>query len=173
MQRLLILILLSFVLAFAGIAACGDDDDGDLEEYFAEVEVIAITTDHALDTLGDELSAAEPETDEEYIQVFQESYQGAGEVLETAYLDLAEMTPPAEAESAHDSFLDSLEGVLIALSGILENSQEVTTADELDVLYAQFEPDLVQVDENLDTACATLQGVAESNGISADLRCGD
>lgn len=151
----------------------GSDASADLEGYFAEVTQIALRTDTKLELIGSDLQNATFANDAEEIAATQDGFQQAGEALELAILDFADLDPPPEAEDAHAEFIEKLQAALVVQSEFLADMQDVTTSVELDALAETYNPDLAETDADFDQACLVLQGIADDNGIDADLRCTD
>jgi hypothetical protein len=160
----------------------GDGDDGDdgddgasaeLEDYFAAMEEIGTRTDAELEAIQAELESATFDTDQEEIDAVRDAFQRTGEILETAVLDVSDLTPPTEAEDEHQEFISTLVDFLAILSEFLADTEDVTTSDELDAVAEQYNPDLTASDDEFDEACFDLQGIADDNGIAADIQCGD
>ena len=149
----------------------GNGASADLDDYFTEVSKIALRTDTKLEQVGSDLQNATFADDAEEIATTQDAFQQVGETLELAILDFADLDPPPEAEDAHAEFIEKLQAALIVQSQFLADMEDLTTSAELDALAEEYNPDLAETDADFDEACLALQGIADGNGIDADLRC--
>jgi hypothetical protein len=195
------LVALSVLLLLA--AACSDDDDftgasptateaptetdnggnngdndtdtpsADLEDYFAEMDEIALRTDNRLEEISDELQNATFDSDAEEIAANRDGFQQSGEAIESALLDMSDLDPPPEVEDTHAEFFDALNAALQILAAMFAAMEDVSTSEELDATAEQYTPDLESAGADFDEACLALQGIADDNGLDADLRCTD
>lgn len=156
-----------------GTANGSDDSSADLQDYFDGVSEIAIRTDTTLEGIGSDLQSATFANDAAEIEATRTAFQQAGETLELAILDFADLDPPDEAADAHAEFIDKLQAALAVQSQFLADMDDVTTSDELDALADDYSPDLTESDSAFDEACLALQQIADDNGAEADLRCTD
>jgi hypothetical protein len=154
----------------------GDSDGAggaDLEKYFRTLEEIAIRTDSDLETVSNEIGNAVFTTDQEEIDGVRAALQQTGTILETAALQVAALEPPSEVQSDNDALRDALIDLTALTSNLLQAIEDVTTSAELDAAIDQTDPQFTAGDEALDSACFALQDIADGNGVSVDLQCGD
>jgi predicted outer membrane protein len=151
----------------------GSDASPELEDYFAEMDEIARRTDNRLDEISSELQNATFDSDAEEIAANRDGFQQSGEVIESALLDISDLDPPPEVETAHAEFFDALNASLQILAAMFAAMEDISTSEELDATAEQYTPDLESAGADFDEACLALQGIADDNGINADLRCTD
>jgi hypothetical protein len=152
----------------------GEETDGPsagLQEYFAAMEQVAITTDTRLEEIGAELNDATYSSDAEEIAANADGIQQSGEAIESALLNMSRLDPPGEVGNAHNDFADALDTVLQLFAAMALDIDDVSTSAQLNALTNQYSSDFSNAD--FDDACLTLQGIADDNSINVDLRCTD
>jgi hypothetical protein len=149
----------------------GSDPSPELEDYFAEMDEIALRTDSRLEEINSDIQNATFDSDAEEIAANRDGFQQSGEAIESALLDMSELDPPPEVEDAHAEFFDTLNAALQILSALFAAMEDISTSEELDATAEQYTPDLESAGAGFDEACLALQGIAADYGINADLRC--
>ncbi len=163
------------LLALATVAAgCGGDDELTLEEYFQQVDVVLGQARERFDVVEGEFDegVAPDSTDEEALDAFRESFVKMVTVLGEGIDGMENIEPPAEAEEAHEEWLAAAALVEALTQGLLDELEEVETADDLEDFVARvYEPEFAEASERGLEACLGLQGIADANGIDVDLEC--
>ncbi len=178
--RYLVLAMIGAMALSLGAVACGsDDDDGDgngggeltLAEYFSELETLGQAFDadgEALDEqAGDDFEGTE--SDEEAVEVFVDFIEETASLVDDFVDDIGNLNAPAEAADAHSEAVTAGQ----ELSDMYGNALTVLdTADTFEEATLVLEgPGFVAAADRFSAACAALQGVADDNGIDADLAC--
>ena len=188
--------LVGFSLAALSIllltAACGGDDDStgstatateattetdgadstsgdaspELEDYFAQMEDIAIQAEGRLNEVSSDLNNATFDSDAEEIAANQDGLQQSGAAVETALQDMSNLDPPSEVKDAHDRFSEALSTVLQLYAALAEDIADVSTMDELNSVADGYSPDFSDANIEFDSACSALQGLADDYGIT-------
>lgn len=156
-----------------------DDAAGDhmgeltLEEYFQQVDVVFGQTGERFDVVGEFDEGVTPDsTDEEVLDAFREWFPELATVLGEGIDGMENIEPPAQAEEAHEEWLAAAALVEALTQDLLDEFEEVETADDLEDFVARFdEPEFVEASEGGPEACLGLQGIADANGIDVDLEC--
>ena len=181
-RRLIPLALVAaLLLSLAAVAAAcgGDDDDGGgngggnggaeltLEEYFQELQDLAVEFDERGTEVGDKFDDPSVETDEDAINATRDFLDGSLVVL-TDFVDgLEGLNPPAEVQEEHDAAVTAGQAMVTLFEGLVEDAADAESAADLESL---FEP--LMNEEAFSAACIDLQAAADEAGIHIDLRCG-
>jgi hypothetical protein len=168
--RLPILLSLAGLLVAVGTiaTACGGgDNELTLEAYFQRVEAIASDIDARLEPLQADLEGA---TDDP--TVFRDVFVEYVAIIRDAAAKVSALEPPAEVQEAHNEFRDALAALGDEFDGVAGQLGEAQSSADVLAVLQQSDSQLSAVQERLSTACLALQGIADENGITADLRCG-
>ncbi len=163
----MVAVLTAIPVALAlSLAACGGDGNGDqlsLEEYFQRLEILGEELDEAIAPLTETMSTSE---DAEELKTALSEYSS---LLEAFLADLDELSPPEEAESAHEEGLSNGRAFLSALDDLVGAAEDVETVEELSQLPESEAADAAS--GAFTESCLALQGIADESGIGVDLRC--
>jgi len=157
------------VLALVGLialAGCGGDDDSTTsdeasssEEYATQVQEVLLSFGSSFQALGTEISAAKDP--DEFASLVDEA---EGEI-QTAIDDFSAITPPEEAQEAHDQILAALEDFSSKLTDVSDAAASgdkaslQSAASELQAAGLDFQQQLTEAGEKLTEAGV---GVGES-----------
>ncbi len=171
-----LMIALASLLVLA--VACGGDDDDDGgdgggdEDYYNQVANLLNQADSDVDDITSEYGG--PYTDDQdEIEDTRTAINETGRVVETLLLDLSDIEPPSEAESAHSSYLETLQNALANFASLSADLEDVETKADLDAVEEQYGPIVQQHNQDVEDACLVLQGLADDAGSGADLSCTD
>jgi len=148
------------------LAACGGEENLDLDQYFRRLDDIVDTADSGIDTLIEESQGVGEDT--EATRVYFEGFEA---VFEQTLNDLNDLHPPAEVRDAHDEFVAALVTGLAVWEDFSAQLADVESPSGLETLLAGFGPAFDAAAERLDNACLQLQGIADENDIGIDLEC--
>jgi hypothetical protein len=164
--RLAVLTLaLTTVLAF-GFSACSSSSGGrslTLEEYFQRLEELDAEADSQSSTA--EARAGDFDDVDVVIDAFAEFIT----VIDIFMRGLEDLTPPPEAQAAHDAALETGSAFQEAFQTLVNEGQGVETLDELGAILNSEAFDAA--DQAFTDACLDLEQIATDNDITADLNC--
>ena len=150
------------------LAACGDTGEMSATEYFAELEVAAVTFD-------DDAAASDTRAEaiEDRVEGTREFVEGRLAVLETVVSEVESLSPPADVRETHDRALANGRALAGVLESVLDELEGVETPSELAVVvngpaFAAYD----SASEAFTQSCVELTQAAARNGITVDLRCG-
>jgi len=163
LKRFLALFLFGALLT-ASAAACGGGGAMSLEDYFQELDTIFENRDAGFEDMGEQYpeSFSDPDETRDYLD-------GAILLLEGVIGDARNLDPPAEAEDAHNEFLDANDEALEALDTVREGVADAETPDDIDAVVNETDPVVDAAIQHFENACFKLQGVADANNIDVDL----
>jgi hypothetical protein len=168
-------------LAFTGVVgllalslvACGDvrgssSSDGQLDEYYSELESI-------LDGIGNRvLGSGAPEVGpgasvEEGRAILADYLSGIATKTDAEIDKIAELAPPPEVQSLHNAYVSALR----TLSGLFEDfAKQAAAATTRDEVRASVDvPTGDAAVSNIQAACVALQSFANDRGNDIDLDC--
>ena len=171
--RLFVLLFLAALLLALGAvsAACGDDDELSLEEYFSEMQAISDDVMAGRAALSPEFqTAGNPAlSDEESIAAGQRLFEGLAMVWGEARDRLGGIDPPAAAEDAHNE-------LALATAAIEEECQDTAArAAEVesgsDILDLSVDCESGEAQAQFRVPCRALEDLADDNGIQLILPC--
>jgi hypothetical protein len=160
------------LLAFGMMAgACKNGGGGalTLEEFFQRVDEL----DSELNEQSDALFASLEDTQDpaEAVEQLRDIFPQQAGLFQDFRDDLADLDPPAEAESLHHEALEAFDGVIAAVDGLVGQLDSVESLDDLDALFVDSE--FSAADERLTQVCLDLEQLAADNGITVDFNCED
>ena len=163
LKRFLALFLFGALLT-ASAAACGGGGAMSLEDYFKELDTIFGDMDAGSDDLNEQYpeSFSDPDETRDYLD-------GSIPLVEGAVGDVSDLDPPAEAEDAHNEFLDAADEALEALDTVREGVADAETPGDIDAVVNETDPVVSRAAQRFEDACLELQGVADANNIDVDL----
>lgn len=164
-----VLVVAGLVAGCLLLAACGGEEELDLDQYFQRFDHIGGTFDARIDTLMEESRGVGQEI--EGTRGFFDDFQA---ITKQALNDVNDIYPPAdagEARDAHDEFVAALAEVLAILEDISDRLADIESPSEVQALVEQLTPSFDAASERANDACLQLQGVADENGIEVDLDC--
>lgn len=171
--------------AAADPTEAGDDsgDDGgnggeasaDLEEYFADIEVLFEEADADTDELSTLFDAAlaEAATLEEEKEALMAFIFDNVSVLNNALDDMEDIDAPSETEDEHDAFIEAGRDLIALSSDFADQLDQAETEEEIDAVNLQFDEEGTALAAAADEACADLQTIADDFNILVDLNCED
>jgi hypothetical protein len=141
------------------------------EEYFAELDVIAQTTDDAFSQLEQETSDAleSVTSDEEVAEVFRRLLADAVAIVQTTLTQLEEFSPPDEVADAHTAFVNSIRAQLDAFQRLVDDYDELGYEGAIAAIQRG---EIESLEQATDEVCVDLQAIADGSGIDVDLGCG-
>ncbi len=179
--RLLVIVVVGALMLALG-AACGDDDDDDsnggnggaeltLAEYFSQLETLSQTFADDLDTFDEEAGEEfeGTESDEDKIEVFVAFVKDLRSTTDDFVGGIDDLNAPAEAADAHDEAVTAGEDVVDMFDNALTVLDTAETFEEATLILEG--PGIVAASDRFATACAALQGIADSNGLDIDMDC--
>jgi hypothetical protein len=114
----------ALALAFAAAAAgCGGDGGGDQltkEEYQQEVKKVGDT----LSSSAGGLSSAFGQSDPESLDQVADEIEKLQQAMEDAADDLDNLTPPDDAQSAHDKLVEGIRGFADEIGGVADAARD-------------------------------------------------
>lgn len=161
----------TLLLALATVAAgCGgsDDDQFTLQEFFQEIDEIFDDVDERFEALEDECQATDG-SEEAQIEAARCFFDASAAVFDESLDKIGNLNPPAEAEDAHEEYLDSGVDVSRFVEDFLKGPTDIESVSELDEFLE--DPELEEASERFDSACFGLQAVADENEVDVDLDC--
>jgi Xaa-Pro aminopeptidase len=164
------------LLALGTVVACGGGASPP-ERYFQKLEDTRQALSERFTSLQDEFETAlaSDATEAETIEAAQDYYGGNLSLLEDTVSRLEEIEPPAEiagAAQAHQEFVEAMKGFVAVFEDLSARAESAVSASELEGLLAGAERDEFDaVSARFAQACLALQGLADANGIDADLNC--
>lgn len=161
------------LLAFGAIvAACGGGGEPlTLEEYFRRFEVLSDELDERSEAPEEQFDEQTASTDSEegLIDALRDFFRASRPLL-VDYLDgIDELTPPEQAQDAHNEILDTGRDLLAAFDNFFDRLEDVESSAALEELFE--EDSFVDTGERFEEACLVLQEIARENDIDVDLRC--
>jgi hypothetical protein len=141
------------------------------EEYFAELDEIAQTTDDAFCRWEQETSdgLASVTSNDEADEVFRPLLEDAGGITQTTLTQLEELSPPDEVGDAHTAFVDSIRATLGEFQRLVDDYDKLGFEGVAAAIQGE---ELQGLEQAQDEACADLQTIADDSGIDVDLDCG-
>jgi hypothetical protein len=141
------------------------------EEYFAELDVIAQTTDDAFSQLEQETSdALEGVTsDDEVAGVFRRLLEDSVAIVETTLTQLEESSPPDEVADVHAAFVNSIRAQLDTFQRLVDDYNEIGYEGAIAAIQRG---EIESLEQATDEACVDLQAIADGSSIDVDLGCG-
>ena len=167
LKRFLALFIFGALLMAA--AACGGGGGAlSLEDYFQELDTNFADVDAASEDLNEQYPErfSDPDQTRDYLD-------GAIPLFEGSVGDVRDLDPPAEAEDAHNEFLDANDEALEALDTVREGVADAETPDDIDAVVNELDPVVSAAIQRSDDACFGLEAVAAANNINVDLDCGE
>lgn len=172
MSLIKITLALLAAIALIGAAGCGDDDGDDTsseettettealsnEEYATEVQDVLLSFGESFSALGTEIQQAKSEED------FSALVGEAESEIQTTIDDFSAITPPEDAQEAHDQILAALEGFagnLTDVSEAVESGDQTALTDaatELQSAALDFQDELTQAAQSLSEAGIEFEG---------------
>ena len=149
-------------------AACGDDGELSLEEYFQQVDQVGDDFDTRTEALEDAFPAAfeEPAATRDLFN--------AGLPIFSDFVDaIDDIDPPAAVEDEHNEAVAAGQAFEERIEDLVNRLADVESASELEDLFTELEedPEFTAAEERFEAACLSLQGIADANGIAVDLEC--
>jgi hypothetical protein len=143
-------------------------------QYFTQVAAIFLTgqtgTAAANDALNTSLDAAQTLDEKKTaITAFLDSMIG---VFDQSATDMGGLDPPAAAKDAHDLFLGDIRAAKQKSSDLKAQLGGVASDDDLNAIIDQFNSEVDPIVADSNSACKSLQTLADSDGITVDLSCG-
>jgi hypothetical protein len=162
--------ILLVATATTALTGCSDGAMS-TEAYFSDLETIgqryddefAAWEDRTRDALAGVTSAQEASN------VFRPLLEDAGEILQTAFDELEDLSPPDEVADEHTAFTDSIRAQLREFQKLLDDYDTLGFEGVVAAIQGQ---DLQSLDRAQNEACADLQNAAEDSGVDVDLNCG-
>jgi hypothetical protein len=162
--------ILLVATATTALTGCSDGAMS-TEAYFSDLETIgqryddefAAWEERTRDALAGVTSAQEAST------VFRPLLEDAGEILQTAFDELEDLSPPDEVADEHTAFMDSIRAQLREFQKLLDDYDTLGFEGVVAAIQGQ---DLQSLDRAQNEACADLQNAAEDSGVDVDLNCG-
>lgn len=154
----------------------GDDDSGDDDaggggdDYYTQLAAILNDADVQTGEIASQYGGPYDDDADEIDQT-RSAFNETGQVIETTVLNVIDLDPPAEAQSAHDAYIETLQSLLQKLSALSGDLEGISTGAELDDLENQYGPDLSSLSAEQGTNCEVLQALADDAGSGADLGC--
>jgi hypothetical protein len=176
------LLIAALTLLLALVVACGDDDDDDddggteptgspeageeltLDEYLAEVNEIQEGVTQATDAVGENAQDAFSDP-----TAARQALTSASQIGEAAVTSLQALTPPAEAQDAHDGLISAGENLVSEVDTLSTDLQAIEPGAEFDEWAADAQaPDseLSQAINGMADACEEVAGLGD-----VDLSC--
>lgn len=159
------------LLALSASACGGDGGPLTLEEYFNEMEDISDRADEESAAIEEKYADVadfeefSPALRDDYQAFFEESVDFLDEVID----EIEQLNPPAEAEDAHNEFVEAYRGLTAEFDEVV---QDIDTFDsEEDFTEAFLGGGFVDAVTDAEAACNTLQALAEDNDITVNLDC--
>ena len=161
--------ILLVATATTALTGCSDGAMS-TEAYFSDLETIgqkyddefAAWEDRTRDALAGVTSAQEASN------VFRPLLEDAGEILQTAFDELEDLSPPDEVADEHIAFADSIRALLNEFQRLLD---EYDTLGFEGVVAAIQGQELQSLERASDEACTDLQNAADDSGVDVDLNC--
>ncbi len=178
-RYLAVAIIGAMALSLGAVACSSDDDDGGgngggeltLAEYFSELASLGQAFDAGGEALDEQAGVdfEGTESDEEAVEVFVTFVDDTKNLVKDFVNDIDGLNAPAEAADAHSEAVTAGQ----ALGDMYDNALTVLDTAETfeDATLVLEGPGFVDAAERFGAACVALQGIADSNGIEADLAC--
>jgi hypothetical protein len=157
------------------LVACGDDGgsgggDGKPSAYYGQLAGITAEVDEANTAADRELNDAAPTTDPaELGNLFSEATLASADRLEDSLAEMVALTPPDEAESAHEE-LTAATGAELEQSRSL--AEDLAGLDQAGLEAYQPPPGLAVAEARTDAACAVVQDLADAAGAEVEVCVG-
>lgn len=158
------------------IAACGGGGSSSLtlDQYFKQMESISRdskkSTDDVSAQFDKDMTAAG--TEDKQLKVFEDYLNAVATAFGTALDKIKALDPPTDASSAHKEFVSAGDALLAAFKDFSSRAGAVKSEQELQDLVGELDkPPLKDAGDRVDTACNTLQSIADKNSIKVDLTC--
>ncbi len=176
-RRLFAPLFIAAALVALGVtaAACGGDELT-LEEYFERFEAIDADVDAKFESLYEDFPDEDDEeffSNEENLPVLKEIFAGFPVLIREVIDQVEELSPPSEAEDAHDELLATGREWLELLEDGAERVEAVESISEAGQIEEELEPALGEAQQRFDAACLDVVGVGLANGIHVDVTCAD
>ena len=168
--RLFVLLFIAVLLLALGTiaAACGDDDELTLEEYFQRVEGLSDEADERFEPLVEALDQ-EFESEADQVEATRAFFNADIPILRDFVDALDDLDPPTEVEDPHDEAVAGGAEMVEFLADFTDRFADVESTSELEELLDA--PELEAASDRFDKACFALQDIADANGIVVDLEC--
>ncbi len=134
-----------------------DEPDADAVAYFEAADDIQRFAYEDLVAISGGIEGVEFDSEQDEIERKQFATQQFGETLEGAFVDLADLDPPADAEAEHDGLIEALQDYAARISFFLEDLQDVKTKEELEEVAADHNSGLEDAYSQYDAACLSLE----------------
>jgi hypothetical protein len=170
LRRAAPLLAVAALLALAAFA-CKGGKALSLEEYFQRVDEIGDRASLASSTRTAG-APAEDASEEEIAAWARGSLHESASIMRDVRGSFNKLKPPSEVKEPHDQFVKALTATSDAIDDVadgLPTSLSLTEVQTLGVLLDT--PELNEASAQLDTACRTLQSIADENEIAVDLEC--
>jgi hypothetical protein len=148
----------------------GDGTDGDataLEEYFLALDALENDYREQQDALTAQAEALDESSLAEAAGLFEELVS----VVNDFASSMDALDPPPEAAEAHAETVAGFQTVAALIEDALPAIEQAQTLDDVSAVLESAE--FTSADESLDGACNALQSIADANGITVDLGCGE
>lgn len=161
----------------AAASACGGDGASPLERYFQQLEDTRDELNQRFTTLQDEFETAltSGASDAAVTEAARDYYGGNLSALEDAISRVEEVEPPAEiaeAEQSHEEFVAAMKDLALVFEDLSARAESAASVSELEDSLAEVDRgEFDAVTGRFGQACLALQGIADANGVAADLGC--
>jgi len=168
-----LMLVLAIVAGSLLLAACGGGGGGEelsLDEYYQQFDGIEENIKTGIATLEENQTEGVIGEDVEATRNYIDGYL---DVVEQGLNDMEALKPPAEAKDAHEELVAALSSMVPQWKDLSEKLADAETTSELQevLLEAQNETAWQESSQQYADACATLQGIADENGIVVTLDC--
>jgi hypothetical protein len=167
--RLKIRLVLAAIALAGGAAlasACrGDGEALSLEEYLQKVEELSQAEDNRSGEIEEELDAlGQDATPGDIANSFEQQLENFSDFVD----GMSDVEPPSEVEDTHEEAVEALQAAVDDFDGLVD---DLAGAESIEDVSSIFEGIDESNFERATQACHDLQGVADDNDISVDLRC--
>jgi hypothetical protein len=162
----------ALVLALGTMAVgCGDDEELSLEEYFQQGELIGDNATARIEALDVDAFEGEFASEEDQVTAMRGSFDSMAAIIRETVDEFKDLDPPPEAEDAHGDFVGAVGAQEELFDNLVDSLAEAQSVSEVTELLGEFGVELEPVLADIEEACSTLQGIADANGIDADMKC--
>ncbi len=163
-------------LAVAAFLVLGGGSGGEeltMDEYFSRVDTVFEAADKDTTGLEDAFDAdvAEAASFDEEIDLLLEFLTGTIGVFEAALADMEAISPPGEANDAHDEFVAAASDAMASTEQLVDKLEKAESQADADDILTEFERDAESTLSRADEACFDLQALADENAVDVDLDC--